>query len=170
MSYVFLHLVAIASYSRAGPATWWKEKKGASRDKVSSSRRSIRQRKSPWEHGTRLLSQVTFSIDVRRTFLPSSFFFPFLSVRGPFEKSKRRKEFPRDARATEKRIGSRLLSFFARLYQDILGLKRNLGFCDGRGSILNGVPTFSCWRNHLICIMLLVLLGWRCLHVAGGER
>lgn len=36
-----------------------------------------------------------------------------------------------------------------------------------RNATLNGVPTFSCWRDHLICIMLLVLLGWRCLRVAG---
>lgn len=25
-----------------------------------------------------------------------------------------------------------------------------------------GAPTFACWRNRLICIMLLVLLGCRC--------
>ena len=90
----------------------------------------------------------------------SFFFSPFPysspSVRGPFEKSKRRKEFPWDREA---------FSFSAGLYQDTLGLRRNLDFCNG--ATLNGVPTFSRWRDHLICIMLLVLLGWRCLRVAG---
>lgn len=111
----------------------------------------------------------TFSGNIlhrRPSNVPLSPFLLFvLLIRGPFEKSKRRREFPGES--GKRGMGSRLLSFSAGLYQDTLGLKRNLGFCVGRGSTLNGVPTFSCWRNHLICIMLLVLLGWRCPRAAG---
>lgn len=51
---------------------------------------------------------------------------------------------------------------------DLIGVrsrqKPNFGFCYGQwgGGVLNGVPTFACWWNRLICIMLLVLLGCRC--------
>lgn len=163
--------LAVARVSRADPVAWWWNKEkgggtGASRDKVSRSPPGAVSptKESPWENG-RPSSQVTFSSHRRPSTVPLafsffSFFFSFPysspSVRGPLEKSKRRKEFPWDREA---------FSFSAGLYQDTLGLRRNLGFCNG--GTLNGVPTFSCWRDHLICIMLLVLLGWRCLRVAG---
>lgn len=157
--------LAVARVSRADPVAWWWNKEkgggtGASRDKVSRSPPGAVSptKESPWENG-RPSSQVTFSSHRRPSTVPlafsffSFFFFSFPysspSVGGPLEKSKRRKEFPWDREA---------FSFSAGLYQDTLGLRRNLGFCNG--GTLNGVPTFSCWRDHLICIMLLVLLGW----------